>query len=147
MRFANPSKKTRTIASTKGHAVEFPGKGSIAKKDATAGMLVTDDGLVFVHVPHLMQTEVLQHGLLSETEIEDEPESDVKVKPENPTKLKDDLYRAFDKLVADAARDDFAGTGLPKPAAVSREVGYAVSPTEVKDFWQRYTIDGGSHRD
>lgn len=147
MRFANPSKKSKTVASLKGHAIEFPGKGTVAAKDAPEGVFVSAEGLVFVHTPFVMHAEVLQHGLLSETEIEEELESATVVKPEDPAKLKDDMYRAFDKLVASAAREDFAGTGLPKPGAVSREVGYTVGNSEVKDFWQKYAIDGGAQRD
>lgn len=141
MRYGNPSKKTKVIASTKGHAVEFPGRGTIAKTEAPKGALVADDGTVFVPVPDPIVSEVAAQGMLPESELEEAEDVVKPLRPEDPEKLKAAAYKAFDQLVAGADRESFAGTGVPKGNAVEKVLGYALNNAEIKDLWGKYLID------
>lgn len=148
MRYGNPSKKTKTIASTKGQSVEFPGKGSIPKTDVQPVdpkfpervRMVDDSGIVFVFVPPVLAAEVAAAGMLPETEIEEQDEVKGTVKPEDPALLQKAAFEAFEMLKNEGARESFAGTGVPKPAAVAGLLGYALTNTEVKDLWNKFQL-------
>lgn len=155
MRYGNPSKKTRIVSSTKGHAIEFPGKGSVDPKSVPAPVkgqedsatIVASDGVVFVYVPPVMRGEVANQGLLPESEIEESDAPKVVTKPEDAEKLKELAFGAFEILVAAADRETFAGNGFPKPNAVEKLLGFTLTNGEVKDFWNKYMVekkDGGS---
>lgn len=142
MRYGNPSKKPRVIASVRGHAIEFPGRGSVPK-DAKPpeGAVVDDIGTVYVFVPVTMEAEVAAAGMVPESEIEEQDERAKPLKPEDQGKLKKDVYDALDVLVAAGEREAFGANGQPKPAALEKLLGYAVNNAELKEFWRTYQID------
>lgn len=142
MRYGNPSKKTKTIASLRGHAIEFPGKGSVTQDEAPKGALVAE-GIVYVHVPVAVQGEVAQQGMLPESEIEEVDEKPGPVKPEDSAKLQEAAFGAFDALINAGDRESFGGNANPKPAAVQKVLGYALTTNEVKDLWAKYRIEKG----
>lgn len=148
MRYGNPSKKNKVVASLKGHSIEFPGRGTVAAEDIKPVKNVPEDrqtilkdGMVFIHVPHGLEHEVAQNGMIPEVEIEETEVPAGPVRPEDPQKLKTEVYAAFDKLVAAAERESFGGHGVPKGNAVEKVLGYALNNAEIKDFWTKYTVD------
>ena len=115
MRFANPSKKTKVHASTKGHAIEFPGRVAVDAKGKPPegfklpeGAMLSKEGLVYVHVPPLLHAEVKAAGFEPESEMEDGDEPTLPKKPESSAELETELFAAFDVLVESARREDFA---------------------------------------
>ena len=146
MRYGNPSKKAKTIASLKGHAVEFPGKGSVAKSDVVPphpkfperAMLVSDDGVVYVYVPQALHEEVIAAGMLPESEIEEKDDRAGPRKPEDKAALEEQLFDTFRILVAAGERESFAGTGVPKVQAVEKLLGYDVTKADVGDAWTKF---------
>jgi len=140
MRFGNPSKKTKVIASTKGHAVSFPGKGTLKQADAPKEYLVTEDGLVFVPVPTSIQSEVAAQGMLPESEIEEKEERSGPAKPDTREALQQAVFEAFEILVATNDRESFTGVGVPKAPVVEKLLGYAVTNTEIKELWTEFKI-------
>lgn len=146
MRFGNPSKKTKTIASLKGHSVEFPGKGSVTQdelpkfeeKYKDRESVVDANGVVFVYVPATMHDEVIAAGLLPESEMEEHEAPNAPKKPESAEKLREDVFAAFDTLAELNNREDFAGNGYPKADSLHKLLGYRLTSAEVKDLWPKY---------
>jgi hypothetical protein len=124
MKFANPLKKSKTIASVRGHIIEFPGK--------------TAEGLTFVHVPPVVVPEAIAAGLMPESEIEEVEESAVPQAPLDPEARKAAVFKAFEQLVAAGERDDFAGNSFPKAEAVTRVLGWKVDSKEIKVLWPEF---------
>ena len=122
MRFANPLKRTRHVVSTRGHALEFPGKSA-------------DGALTFVHVPHAVQAEAIAAGLVPENEIEEVEAPTGPVRPQQPEAFKAAVFAGFSKMVDRADRDEFAGNGFPRADALSKQLGFKVEGREVKDMW------------
>lgn len=128
MKYANPLKKTRVIASTKGHAVEFPGRAA-------------DGTVTFVHVPHAIEQEVIAAGLQPESEAEEREEVAAPKRPESAEAIKDVVYQVFDILVGKSEREDFSGNGMPKPEAVNKLLGWPISKNEIRDLWTAYQAE------
>lgn len=128
MKFANPSKKSRTIASIKGHAIEFPGK--------------TADGPVFVMVPPSLRAEVMAAGMIPESEIEEEKEDALPTPPSEPSERVAALHKVYGQLVERGARDDFAGNGSPKVEAIAKVLGWKPDAKENRDAWLAYQTGG-----
>jgi hypothetical protein len=141
MRFGNPSKKTRVVASTKGHAIELPGRGSLTEDKLPTGAVLSADGTVFVLVPDVMQEELVSAGLLPEDEIQEKPESAHPKKPESKDELQKEVFAAFDLVIDANERESFSGTGIPKPAAVEKITGYTLNNAELKDLWGKYLTE------
>jgi hypothetical protein len=133
MRFANPSKKLRTVASVRGHVIDFPGKTAPTPDNPT--------GLVFVLVPPAIYEEVQAAGLVSETEMEEEVDEAVVKAPDNPEERKQAIYAAFEALVNRNAREEFAGNGAPKAAAVDKQLGWTLDPKELKVVWPKFQAE------
>lgn len=149
MRYGNPSKKAKTVASLKGHSIEFPGKGSLTKdqlppsdpKHPDRAPLLSADGIVFMFVPSAIRAEAASQGMLPESEIEEKDEPKVTIKPEDPDALRKAAYEAFDLLAQAGDRESFAGNGYPKAQAVEKLLGYALTNSEIKDLWGAFKID------
>jgi hypothetical protein len=139
MRYGNPSKKSKIIASTKGHAIEFPGKGTTDKDKVPAEAILATDGILYVRVPDAIAEEVASAGMLPESEIE-EPADGPKLpkRPEDPSIVQKEVFAAFDLVIEANERESFSGTGLPKPAAMEKILGYSLNNAEIKDLFGRY---------
>lgn len=130
MKFANPSKKARTVASTRGHTINFPGRGSPGGDEAT--------GFVFVNVPPALNAEVIAAGLIPESELQDEPEHDLPVAPLELAERELALFNAYGKLVERGNREDFAGNGSPRVDALTTVLGWKPDAKENRNAWQAY---------
>lgn len=141
MKYGNPSKKAKVVTSLKGHSIEFPGRGSVPAKSASAHQSVDADGVVYVYVPPAVRVEVAAAGMQPETEFEEPAEKVVSAKPEGEDELRKQVYETFKMLVELADRESFAGTGVPKSQAVEKLLGYAITNTELKNLWNRFLLD------
>ena len=133
-RFANPLRKSRTIASTKDHVIEFPGRGSDPEDK-------TKEALVFVHVPDMIAHEMTAAGLQPEehTELPDAPTS---TEPLDAEGRREAMFKVFKEMVKIGAREDFGASGQPKVAAVNKRLGWAnLNNAEVKDTWIKFQVD------
>lgn len=135
MKYANPLKKDRTIASVRGHAVEFPG-------------VKTKDGkpvLTFVHVPDVMRNEVEAAGMQPEEHEDHSEDSGLSTvaRPGDADGVKAAVYKVLDGMVAAGNREDFGGNGAPKVAAVNKHLNWteALTGAELKDLWATYQVD------
>lgn len=146
MRFGNPSKKSRTLVSLKGHSIEFIGRVSLKDGKPPAdyvpptGSAMDSDGITYVYVPPAVRNEAISFGLQSETEMADEVETSKPVKPEDPAKLKDAAFEVFKMLTELGQREDFSGNGQPKPAAIEKLLGYPLVSSEIKELWTAFQI-------
>lgn len=149
MRFGNPSKKTKVIASLTGHAIEFPGRGTVDPKTLPAphkdfperATIIDELGTVYVYVPPKMEHEVAGKGMVPESEMEQKETPEGAVKPEDPAALQKDAFEAFDKMVAAGDRESFAGNGFPKAQAVEKALGYALTKNEIHDLWSKFQLE------
>lgn len=158
MRYGNPLKKSKTVSSLKGHTIEFPGRGSLAKSDLPAPdpkasdelkaryPKIDEDGIVYIYVPPVMRAEVEAVGMQSEADIEEAEEKKGVVKPTDPVELQKAAFDAFDVLVAAAERESFGGNGAPKPAAIEKLLGYPLVTSEIKDLWTKYQAERQAER-
>lgn len=140
MRFGNPSKKSRIVSSTKGHHIEFPGKGSVPKDNVPAAAVLAADGICFMYVPPAVHPEVIAAGMLPESEMEEAEAPKGAVKPTDPEKLREEAFEAFEILVAAGDRESFSGNGMPKAPAVEKLLGYVLTNTEIKDTWGKFQL-------
>jgi Arc/MetJ family transcription regulator len=129
VKFANPLKKLKNIASVRGHSIDFPGK--LPTKE-------NPEGLTFVYVPPALQTEAIAAGLMPESELDEAPDAVVVKAPEDPAARKDAVYKAFRTLVERADREEFAGNGLPKADAVNTALGWKLDGKELKTLWTAF---------
>lgn len=136
MKFANPSRKDKVVATTAGHAIEFPG----FKKET---------GYHFVSVPAHVRDEVRAAGMLPQDEVDgEEDESAVPKKPVEAADLKVALFTAYRELVAEDDASLFTATGVPKTKALERKLGYEVTNAERNDTWAEFmTIKDSSDPD
>lgn len=126
MKFANPLKKARTIASLLGHTIEFPGREG--------------EKLHFVHVPDVLIPECVNAGLATEEDLPEQEESKVPQRPASPEEVKSQLFDAFEMLVKAGERDSFSGNGKPKVKAVQSLVGWEVDNATLTDAWSAYQL-------
>lgn len=116
------SQRNVTIASKSGRSVYFP------KGEPT-------------YAPDQMHAELIQNGILPVEDIP-EPEDDGGVKePTVPTERQAAVYAAFEKIILRAKRGDFAGTGAPHAAVLSKELGWTIDGKERDVLWQSFQTD------
>lgn len=126
MKFANPLKKNRTIASTLGHSIDFPGRDG--------------DVLHFVHVPDLLIPECVAAGLATEEDLPEKEDAGVPTRPNSADEVASQMHDAFDLLVKAGERESFTAAGIPKAKAVQALVGWEVDNATLKDQWSAYQI-------
>lgn len=137
MKYANPSRKTKVIATRAGVSIEFPG--------------MTDGKPVFVHVPAQARREIHEAGMLPEDEAgfndegNDGGANDTKAAkkaagamPDDPVELKRVLFEAFKQLVAADDSSLFTAGGMPKDKALEKIVGFEVDNATRKEAWGEF---------
>lgn len=125
MKFANPLKRDRQVVSLKGHVVNFPGKPP-------------GGDLIFVHVPVVVEPECVAAGLVPEEDIVEVPKAEGPQRPSSPDEFQSTMFGAFDVLVGAGERDSFSASGLPKPEAMSKLLGWKVEFHDVQVQWPLY---------
>ncbi len=113
------SQRDITVASKSGRSVFFP-KG------------------VATYAPDQMHAELVQNGILPTVEIP-EPADDGSVKePTISAERQAAVEAAFEKLILRNKRGDFAGTGAPHVAVMSKELGWTLDGKERDALWQAF---------
>lgn len=118
--------RDRTVASTKGHSVEF-------KKN------------VPTFVPPALYDEVMAAGAVPEDEADlkslieaaDAPPSGV-VEPTDPTARKAALFEVYKEMQIANNRGEFTAAGVPHPKALKERLGWLVSAKERDETWAAY---------
>ncbi len=114
--------RNMTVASKSGRSVEFK-KG------------------VPIYAPDQMHAELIAVGIVPAEEI---PEPEPDGSPKEPTVAAErelDVFIAFEKLILRNKRGDFAGTGAPHAAALSKELGWSIDGKERDALWQKFQAD------
>jgi len=96
---------------------------------------------VSTYAPDQMHAELIQHGILP---TEDIPEPEDDGKPKEPKVLAEReaaVFAAFEAMIVRAKRGDFAGTGAPHAAALSKELGWDIDGKERDVLWQKFQAD------
>lgn len=113
------SSRDITVASVSGRSVAFK-KG------------------VPTYAPDQMHAELIRHGIVPTEEIP-EPEDDGGVKePTVPADRQAAVFAAFEKVILRGKRGDFAGTGAPHAAVMSKELGWSLDGKERDVLWQAF---------
>ena len=117
----------------------------ISQRDITvvsrSGRSVAFKKGVPTYAPDQMHAELIQNGILPTDPI---PEPEPDGSPKEPTVAgdrKDAVYAAFKALILRAKRGDFAGTGAPHTAVLSKELGWSIDGKERDVLWQSFQAD------
>lgn len=93
------------------------------------------------YAPDQMHAELIAFGVVPAEAIP-EPEDDGGVK--EPTVLaerQEAVFAAFEKVILRGKRGDFAGTGAPHAAVLSKELGWSIDGKERDVLWQTFQAD------
>lgn len=114
--------KNMTVSSRSGRSVEFK------KGEPT-------------YAPDQMHAELIAVGIVPAEEIP-EPEDTGGVKePTVATERQAAVFAAFEAVILRGKRGDFAGTGAPHTAVLSKELGWSIDGKERDVLWQKFQAD------
>lgn len=111
-----------TVSSLSGRSVEFK-KG------------------VATYAPDQMHAELISVGIVPAEEIPEPEEVGGPKEPTVPDERKAAIFAVFEKMILRGKREDFAGTGAPHAAVISKELGWAVGGKERDSMWQSFQAD------
>ena len=114
--------RNMTVSSKSGRSVEF------VKGEPT-------------FAPPVMHAELIAVGIVPTEEIPEPEDDGTPVAPTVPEERQAAVYAAFEKIVLRGGRKDFAGTGAPHAAVVSKELGWDIDGKERDLFWQKFQTD------
>ena len=92
------------------------------------------------YAPPQMHAELIAMGIVPTEEI---PEVEVDGVKE-PTVLAEReaaVFATFEKIILRGKRGDFAGTGSPHAAVLSKELGWSIDGKERDILWQKFQAD------
>jgi hypothetical protein len=93
------------------------------------------------YAPPQMHAELIAVGIVPAEEIP-EPEDTGGVKePTVPAERQEAVFAVFEKLILRGKRTDFAGTGAPHAAVLSKELGWDIDGKERDVLWQKFQAD------
>jgi hypothetical protein len=93
------------------------------------------------YAPDQMHAELIAVGIIPAEEIP-EPEDTGGIKePVVPAEREAEVFAVFERLVLRNKRGDFAGTGAPHAAVLSKELGWSIDGKERDTLWQKYQAD------
>jgi hypothetical protein len=116
--------RTRTLATNKGHIVEFI-KG------------------LPTYVPPELYDDATAIGAIPEDEL---PETELPpgvVEPNGAAERQAALFTAFGTIVTRGRRDDFAASGAPGAKAVNDLLGWPVQAKERMTAWEQFKLEQG----
>jgi hypothetical protein len=126
MKFANPTKTDKEVATTVGHAFTFPGMKNGEPQ--------------FIYVPPVARKQVREAGMIPEDENGYEEEKKVvkTARPEDDDEFKKDVFTAFAMMVEEGDTKKFTAGGLPQDKALAKILGYEIDAAERKDLWAEF---------
>ncbi len=90
------------------------------------------------YAPDSMHAELIRSGVMPCEDIP-EPEDDGAPKaPEVAAEREAAVFKAFEALCLRNKRGDFAGTGAPHTAVLSKELGWPIDAKERDALWQAF---------
>ena len=93
------------------------------------------------YAPDQMHADLIAVGIVPAEEIP-EPEDDGGVKePTVSAEREEAVFAVFERLILRNKRGDFAGTGSPHVAAMSKELGWTLDGKERDVLWQKFQAD------
>lgn len=93
------------------------------------------------YAPDQMHAELTKHGIVPAEEIP-EPADDGSVKePTVPAERHAAVFAAIELIMLRGKRNDFAGTGAPHAAVLSKELGWTIDGKERDVLWQKFQAD------
>ncbi len=93
------------------------------------------------YAPDQMHADLIKVGIVPAEEIPEPPETDGPKEPTVPSERQAEVYAAFEKLILRGKRGDFAGTGSPHAAVLSKELGWDIDGKERDVLWQKFQAD------
>lgn len=93
-------------------------------------------------VPSMLEKEVIAIGAVREEGVTPDVLSDAPSAPEPLTQTQrvDELFLAFELIIAGNESKDFTGAGVPTVKAVEKIVGFDVDRVEIGEAWAQYKV-------
>ncbi len=108
---------------------------------STSGRSVAFKKGVPTYAPDQMHAELVQNGILPTEDIP-EPEDDGGIKePTVAAERQAAVFAAIEAIVLRGKRGDFAGTGAPHAAVLTKELGWTIDGKERDVLWQKFQAD------
>ncbi len=93
------------------------------------------------YAPPQMHAELIAVGIVPAEEIPEPEETGGVKEPTVPTERQEAVFAVFEKLILRGKRTDFAGTGAPHAAVLSKELGWDIDGKERDVLWQKFQAD------
>ena len=93
------------------------------------------------YAPLQMHAELIAVGIVPAEEIPEPEETGGVKEPVVPAERQEAVFAVFEKLILRGKRTDFAGTGAPHAAVLSKELGWDIDGKERDVLWQKFQAD------
>lgn len=90
------------------------------------------------YAPSQMHAELIAMGVVPAEEIPEPVDDGLPKEPTVPTEREAAVFAAFEALMLRNKRGDFAGTGAPHAAVLSKELGWAIDGKERDAAWLKF---------
>ena len=90
------------------------------------------------YAPDQMHAELIAQGVVPAEEIPEPEPSDEPQAPTVPVERQAAVFAAIEKIMLRGKRGDFAGTGSPHAAVLSKELGWDIDGKERDVYWQAF---------
>ena len=90
------------------------------------------------YAPSQMHAELIAMGVVPAEEIPEPVDDGLPKEPTVPTEREAAVFAAFEALMLRNKRGDFAGTGAPHAAVLSKELGWTIDGKERDAAWSKF---------
>ena len=90
------------------------------------------------YAPSQMHAELIAMGVVPAEEIPEPVDDGLPKEPTVPTEREAAVFAAFEALMLRNTRGDFAGTGAPPAAVLSKKLGWTLDGTERAAAWAKF---------
>ena len=90
------------------------------------------------YAPSQMHEELIAMGVVPAEEIPEPVDDGLPKEPTVPTEREAAVFAAFEALMLRNKRGDFAGTGAPHAAVLSKELGWTIDGKERDAAWAKF---------
>lgn len=96
---------------------------------------------VATYAPPQMHAELIAVGIVPAEEIPEPVDTGGVKEPMVPAERQTAVYEAIEKIILRGKRGDFAGTGAPHAAVLSKELGWDIDGKERDLHWAKFQSD------
>lgn len=96
---------------------------------------------VATYAPPQMHAELIAVGIVPAEEIPEPVDTGGVKEPMVPAERQAAVYEAIEKIILRGKRGDFAGTGAPHAAVLSKELGWDIDGKERDLHWAKFQSD------